>query len=152
MLLAAVGATLACVMVLAVLSLTGGSGVSAIAAVATPLLPVRDAAGLRLPESRPYKCIECGVIVSTREITLTAAGAATGIPARASVAPGVRGAQGVKGVHGAPGVESAQANAAKSRISEITIRLQDGSQQVITDANPATWRRGDRVTLIAGTP
>jgi hypothetical protein len=32
----------------------------------------------------------------------------------------------------------------------ITIRLQDGSLRVITDAHPARWRPGERVTLIAG--
>jgi outer membrane lipoprotein SlyB len=33
---------------------------------------------------------------------------------------------------------------------EITIRLRDGSMRVITDANPARWRHGERVTIIAG--
>lgn len=34
---------------------------------------------------------------------------------------------------------------------EITIRLQDGSMRVITDANPAKWRQGERVSIIPGT-
>lgn len=34
---------------------------------------------------------------------------------------------------------------------EITIRLQDGSVRVITDANPASWRYGERVSIIPGT-
>jgi len=152
LLLAAVGTALACVLVLAVLALTGGNGTSAIAAVASAVLPVRDPAGLRVRGSRPYKCLECGVIVSTREITPNAPGAANAVPARASGVPATPGTRGVRGVRGVHGAESGQSNAAKSRVFEITIRLQDGSRQVITDANSATWRHGDRVTLIAGTP
>jgi len=34
---------------------------------------------------------------------------------------------------------------------EITIRLPDGSIRVITDANPAKWRNGERVSIISGT-
>ena len=33
---------------------------------------------------------------------------------------------------------------------EITVRLQDGSTQVITDPNPARWKSGERVSIIAG--
>jgi hypothetical protein len=35
-------------------------------------------------------------------------------------------------------------------IYEITIRMQDKSMRVITDAKPARWRRGEPVTIIAG--
>ena len=35
-------------------------------------------------------------------------------------------------------------------IYEITIRLGDGSTRVISDASPATWRPGERMTLIDG--
>ena len=36
------------------------------------------------------------------------------------------------------------------RSYEITIRMQDGSMLVITDPNPAKWRHGERVTIMAG--
>ena len=36
------------------------------------------------------------------------------------------------------------------RNHEITVRLQDGSMGVITDANAARWRRGERIIIIAG--
>jgi hypothetical protein len=41
-------------------------------------------------------------------------------------------------------------NARPSGSYAITIRLRDGSMRVITDAHPAKWRPGERVTLIAG--
>jgi len=33
---------------------------------------------------------------------------------------------------------------------EITVRLQDGSSRVMTDANPGRWRLGERVKVIDG--
>lgn len=39
---------------------------------------------------------------------------------------------------------------ASGRNHEITIRLRDGSMRVVRDANPARWRNGERVTVIAG--
>lgn len=39
---------------------------------------------------------------------------------------------------------------ASGRNYEITIRLRDGSMRVVRDANPARWRNGERVTIIAG--
>jgi hypothetical protein len=33
---------------------------------------------------------------------------------------------------------------------EITVRLENGSMRVIVDANPATWRPGERVVVIDG--
>lgn len=130
-LLTAVGVALACLLVIAVLSITGRGGAEAIAGVATS---GEDEAGSAAPGSRPGKCLECGVIESMREITVTNAGAGTHVVARAAsgnIGPG---------------------NASKVRNYEITIRLQDGSRRVITDTNSATWRHGDRVKLIAGAP
>jgi hypothetical protein len=40
--------------------------------------------------------------------------------------------------------------AAPPRNYEITIRMQDGTMRVIQDANPAQWRRGEPLTVIAG--
>ena len=33
---------------------------------------------------------------------------------------------------------------------EITVHLRDGSMRVVTDANPARWRHGEKVIIIAG--
>ncbi|MGB5081937.1 MAG: hypothetical protein WBO23_14470 [Burkholderiales bacterium] len=46
--------------------------------------------------------------------------------------------------------ESPSAAAARSGGHEITVRLQDGSSRVMTDANPGRWRLGERVMIIDG--
>jgi hypothetical protein len=82
------------------------------------------------PPTRAYRCAECGVIESTREIE------ARDKSSRANASGRI-----------AAGGEIEETRA---RNYEITIRLQDGSMRVITDANPARWRYGERVTIIAG--
>ena len=82
------------------------------------------------PRARAYRCAECGVIESTREIK--ASDETSGVTASARVAAGV------------------EIQPKPVRSYEITIRLQDGSMRVITDAHPAKWRRGERVNIIAG--
>lgn len=102
---------------------------AAIAAGAAPAAP--DAA----PASRPraYRCPECGVIESMREIAVPGEPAGIGAPAR--IAAGTRG-------------ENIKAKPLRSY--EITIRLRDGSMRVITDARPAQWRYREPVIIIAG--
>ena len=84
------------------------------------------------PGARAYKCTECGVIESTRKIEATDEKA--GVNAWDRIGLGNRGETERKPV----------------RNYEITIRLRDGSMRVIRDAKPATWRHGERVTIIAG--
>lgn len=105
--------------------------------VAAPTEPAQAAAApvdaAPAPESSAYyRCTGCGVITSTREIE-------TGDETAAANAPG-RSAAGNRGVIGAKLL----------RNYEIVIRLRDGSTRVVRDANPAKWRRGERVTVIAG--
>jgi len=90
------------------------------------------APAIAAPRARAYGCAECGVIESTREIE--APDENTGINASGRIAAG-NGSE----IEGMP-----------FRTYEITIRLQDGSMRVITDANRASWRQGERVTIIAG--
>jgi hypothetical protein len=90
--------------------------------------PASAAAG-----SRGHRCAVCGVIESTRKLET----------------PGDRAS-----IHAAP-VRPAAGHRAASKDQpaqdyETTIRLHDGSMRVITDANPARWRPGERVTVIAG--
>jgi hypothetical protein len=75
-----------------------------------------------------YKCAECGVIESTRVIE----------------------ASNDKTAGYAPGRTAGEIGAKPVGNYEITIRLRDGSMRVITDANPARWRAGERVKLIGG--
>jgi len=95
------------------------------AAMDEATLPVKGKA------PRKLKCRECGLIESIREtarqgeaILLTAADR--------------------------PAAESRNGPAAGSAAREITVRLDDGSNRVIVDMNPARWRLGDRVSVIDG--
>lgn len=89
-------------------------------------------AAVAAPRARAYRCAECGVIESTRKIQ--SSGDNTGLSASE------RGAGSKRGEIGTQAVQN----------YEITIRLKDGSKRVITDPNPANWRSGERVTVIAG--
>ena len=80
--------------------------------------------------ARASRCPECGVIESTREVGATDENA---------------------GVSGSSRIAADNEIEVKpARNYEITIRLQDGSMRVLTDARPASWRRGERGTIIAG--
>lgn len=86
-----------------------------------------DAAPLSAVIARPtsaYRCSQCGVIESTREI---------------GVGNGTSGSD-----------PRARAGATAFRNYEITIRRQDGTMSVIRDAKSAKWRHGELVTIIAG--
>jgi len=76
------------------------------------------------------RCAECGMFVSMREVESegTGPGAARG---------------GTAGNRDEIRVKTA-------RSYEITIRMADGSSRVIGAANPANWRAGDRLIVIAG--
>jgi hypothetical protein len=69
-------------------------------------------------------CIGCGAIVSIRE-------------ARSNGAAGSK-----------PAGPFAEIAAQPAKSYEFTIRLRDGSMRVISDANPAAWRVGERVNVI----
>lgn len=89
--------------------------------------PARAASG-----ASARRCAECGVIESTRKIE--APDEKTGVNAPDRIASASAGE-----TEGKPFGNYA-----------ITIRLQDGSTRVITDAHPARWRPGERVKLIGG--
>ena len=93
-------------------------------AVAAPVSPAAGAGS--------YRCAECGVIESMRKIE---------IPDE------------LIQIH-APGRIAAVNQGGNDGTSlgryAITIRLKDGSTRVITDAHPARWRPGERVSLIGG--
>lgn len=106
-------------------------GVNGTPAAAEPT-EVAAAPAIVAPGARVYRCAECGVIESTREIETPDEKTAGNAPGR--IAAGNRGAIEAKPI----------------RNYEITIRLRDGSRRVITDAHPARWRHGERVQVIAG--
>jgi hypothetical protein len=83
------------------------------------------------PETRARaRCADCAVIESTREID---------IPADADATDGA-----------AAGDRNAPQKLA-TRMYETVVRFQDGSMQVVSDANPTRWRPGERVIFIRGT-
>lgn len=78
------------------------------------------------------RCAECGVIQSVQEI---------------------KAADQISAVHSLDRVTARSRSEIKAkplRNYEITIRMQDGSMRVITDAKPAHWREGEPVIIIAG--
>ncbi len=100
------------------------ASVEPLAAVAAPASPAARAGA--------YKCAECGVIESMRRIEIPDELIQIHAPGR--IAAVNRGENDGKSV---------------GRYA-ITIRLKDGSTRVITDAHPARWRPGERVSLIGG--
>jgi len=104
-----------------------GSAVSA-EAMQMATVPADTAGG-----SRSKSCAECGVVESKRKMEMSDEWAgAYAAPLR--TAAGRQGGIALKPLQN----------------YEFTIRLRDGSMRVVTDANPAQWRLGERVTVIAG--
>jgi hypothetical protein len=103
-------------------------------AIRAPAKPPAAASAPGIAESGAgaHRCAQCGVIESAREIE--ASDAKTGVGASGRIAVCTGAGTGRKPI----------------RSREITIRLRDGSMRVIMDANPAPWRHGERVTIIAG--
>ncbi|MBE0612678.1 MAG: hypothetical protein IH604_03310 [Burkholderiales bacterium] len=87
--------------------------------------------GVALAAPNP-RCAECGVIESVQEIQSADESSPVRSPPR--IATRNRG----------------EIETKKPGKYAITIRMRDGSMRVIEDANPATWRRGEPVTIIAG--
>jgi hypothetical protein len=108
------------------ISAQGSNGILA------PAEPPDAAAALAgaVPGAGAYRCPECGVIDSVRKIETP---------------------DELIEVH-APGRSLANNRGEGKPVGKyaITIRLQDGSMRVITDAHPANWRPGERVHLIGG--
>ena len=86
--------------------------------------PVPTASEVR---ARP-RCVECGMIVSMREIESH----------DEDTGPGAAG-------------RTTTGNRDGMRSYEIIVRMADGSSRVIEQANPARWRTGERLIVIAGT-
>lgn len=78
--------------------------------------------------ARPKRrCPECGVIASMHEIESSE-----------------------KNVSLAVGSDAKKSRPKAAKRYEFIVRLEDGSQRAITDANSAAWRLGERVSIIDG--
>ena len=107
-----------------------------------------------------WRCAECGVVQSVREIATKGQGSGVGAVGGAVVG-GLLGhqvgsgrGQDIATVVGAVGGVVA-GNEIEKRVKsgksyEITVRFEDGSSRVIQEANAPTWRTGDRVKVING--
>lgn len=78
------------------------------------------------------RCAECGVIAAMRKIEVSGENASLSATDRAA------------------GGNRNQMRVKSAKSYEFTVRLNDGSYRVITDANPAAWRLGERVNIIDG--
>lgn len=121
-------------------------------ALKAPSAPVRVAAAA--------SCAECGVIESVRQIDAKGEGSGVGVVGGAVVG-GLLGNQvgGGRGkdvmtVVGAVGGAMA-GNEVEKRVKtttsyDVTVRMNDGSSRVISEANQPTWRTGDKVKIVNG--
>jgi len=110
------------------ISAQGVDGILAPAALPEAAAPTAIAA----PAVPTFPCAECGMIESTREIEVAGEKLDVCAPGRSVAA------------------KRSKIEAKRIRNYEVTIRLQDGSKRVITDAAPERWRQRERVTIIAG--
>jgi outer membrane lipoprotein SlyB len=128
------------------------------------MMPEKHSANAAQPVARraaaPAKCAECGVIESMREISVRGDGSGLGAVGGAVVG-GVIGHQVGSGrgndvatvlgaVGGAVAGNQIEKQVKSTKSYEITVRLDDGSSRVISEANPPAWRTGDKVKVING--
>jgi outer membrane lipoprotein SlyB len=106
------------------------------------------------------KCAECGVIQSVREVDTKGEGSGVGVVGGA-VAGGVLGHQVGNGdgqtiatvigaVGGAVAGNEIEKRVKSKKSYEVTVRFDDGSSRVITEATAPTWRSGDKVKVVNG--
>ena len=106
------------------------------------------------------KCIDCGVIESTREVDTKGEGSGIGAVGGAVVG-GVLGHQvgGGRGkdvatvigaVGGVVAGNEIEKRMKSTKSYETTVRLDDGSTRVVRDATAPAWRTGDHVKLVDG--
>jgi outer membrane lipoprotein SlyB len=105
-------------------------------------------------------CSECGVVQSIREIDTKGEGSGLGAVGGA-VAGGVLGHQVGNGdgntiatvigaVGGAVAGNEVEKRVKSTKSFEITVRFDDGSSRVITEANATSWHSGDKVKVVNG--
>ena len=106
------------------------------------------------------RCAECGVIESVREIDTKGAGSGIGVVGGAVVGGllghQIGGGSGkdiatvVGAVGGAVAGNEVEKRVKSTKSYEITVRLDDGSIRVVSQATAPSWRAGDKVRLVNG--
>jgi outer membrane lipoprotein SlyB len=114
----------------------------------------------KAPVAVAARCAECGVIQSVREIDAKGQGSGVGA-AGGAVVGGVLGNQVGHGdgrtiatvigaVGGAVAGNEIEKRVKTSKSYEITVRFDDGSSRVFTEAHAPSWRSGDKVKVVNG--
>lgn len=127
--------------------------------------PLRQSEPAKVASSAParstsIKCVECGVIESVREVDTKGTGSGIGVVGGA-VLGGVLGNQvgGGRGkdvmtvvgaVGGAIAGNEVEKRVKSTKSYAITVRFDDGSSRVISEANAPSWRAGDKVKIVNG--
>lgn len=125
-----------------------------------PPAQIRTATPVDIPVAAPAICRDCGTIESVREVTQEPEGSGIGAVA-GGVLGGVLGNQVGQGrgrdlatVVGLIGgaVAGNQVEKAQKRVAqyEVTVRFEDGTSRVFSQATPPAWRSGDRVKVENG--
>jgi outer membrane lipoprotein SlyB len=105
-------------------------------------------------------CAECGVVQSVQEIDAKGEGSGVGA-AGGAVVGGILGHQVgggdgkkimtvVGAVGGAVAGNEIEKRVKTTKSYEITVRFDDGSSRVFTEANVPSWRNGDKVKVVNG--
>jgi len=112
------------------------------------------------PVAAVATCAECGVIESVREIAEKGKGSGIGAVGGAVVGGllgnQVGGGRGqdvmtvVGAVGGAVAGNEVEKRVKTSKSYEVTVRLNNGSSRVISEANLPNWRIGDKVKIVNG--
>jgi outer membrane lipoprotein SlyB len=119
-----------------------------------------QAAPAKAPAPVAVKCAECGVIQSVQEIEAKGTGSGLGA-AGGAVVGGVLGHQVGHGdgntiatvigaVGGAVAGNEIEKRVKTNKSYQITVRFDDGSSRVFTEASMPTWRNGDKVRVVNG--
>lgn len=106
------------------------------------------------------KCAECGVVASVQAVEQqgqgTGVGAVGGAVVGGIVGHELGGGRGkdlmtvVGAVGGGLAGNQIEKKVKSTTVYQITVRLEDGTTRVLTEANPPTWRQGDKVKIING--
>jgi outer membrane lipoprotein SlyB len=111
--------------------------------------------------ARAAVCLECGVVQSVQEVDSKGAGGSGVGYAGGAVVGGVLGHQVGEGngnklatvvgaVGGALLGNEAEKRVNTSKAFDITVRFDDGSSRVLTEATATSWRVGDKVRVVNG--
>ena len=126
----------------------------------SPSKPATSSVAAPSPVAQAAKCQGCGEIASVREVVTKAKGSGFGA-AGGAVVGGVLGNQVGEGkgkdvatvagvIGGAVAGNEIERRTRATKSYEVTVRLDDGTTQVINETNQPSWRTGDRVKVVDG--